>query len=428
MKFTTEKLSDQKVKLTIEVEKDQLAKAREEVIAKFAPTVKVAGFRPGKAPKNLIEKEIGQERIDAEVLDQVIPMSYYEAVTKEDLLVAGAPEVKVLKFVPTDGLTYEATVDLMPEVKLPDLSKIKVKRIDVKIEEKDVTEVLNDLAKQLSKPEKVERPAKKGDKVEINFEGFLAGVPFEGGKSENHPLVLGSGQFIPGFEEQLEGMKVDEEKEIKVTFPKDYHAENLAGKEVTFKVKINGIEEMIMPEITDEFAKMVGPFADLAALKGDIEKQLENTKKQQEQKRVEDEILEEMVKKVKFDAPKSLVEQEMHRLIHEAEHNLTHQGLTLEKYFELTKTTREQLEEQMKPEAEKRVKVGLLLTEVAKEQNFKVEQKEITEAIKKRTEYLPEDQKKEAENYYDSHEGKHQLENMIIGQKVMDYLFENCSK
>lgn len=427
MKVTTEKV-DGKIKLTVEVEKELLEKAAENVYKKVAPSVKIAGFRPGKAPRNLIEKEIGQDRFQAEILDEVLPQTYYKAIIQEKLEVAGAPEVKVLKFVPTDGLTYEATVEVMPEIKLPDLSKIKVKNETVKVTDEEINETLKDLTKQFSKPEVVERAAKAGDRVEINFEGFLDGVAFEGGKSENYPLVLGSKQFIPGFEEQLEGMKSTEEKEIKVTFPKEYHAENLAGKEVSFKVKMNQIEEIIMPEVTDELAKMVGPFETLDALKEDIKKELQRTKETQEKKRVEDAILEEMVKGAKFDAPSSLVHQEVHRLMHEAEQNLAYSGLTLDKYLEMTKTTKEKLEEEMKPEAEKRVKVGLLLTEVAKEQKFAASDKEISEAITKKTEYLPEDQKKQAEDFYDSHDGRHQVENMIIGQKVIDYLLENCSK
>jgi trigger factor len=427
MKVTKENQGE-KIKLTVEVDAEPLKKAAEEVYKQFAESVKVPGFRPGKAPRNLVEKEIGQDRFNAEILDKVLPETYYEAIIQEKLEVVGPPEVKVVKFVPTDGLTYEAVVEIMPEVKLPNLSKIKVKRQEVKVEEKEIKETLDNLAKQLAKSQPVERAAKKGDRVEINFEGFVEGRPFEGGKSENYPLILGSGQFIPGFEEQLEGLKTNEEKDVKVTFPKDYHAEGLAGKEATFKVKVNGIEEIVTAEITDEFAKMVGPFETLEGLKEDIKKELTRTKELEERKRVEDEILEKMISEVKFNAPKALTGQEIQRLTQEAEHNLAHSGMTLEKYFEMTKTTKEQLEEQLRPEAEKRVKVGLLLTEISKEQNFSADKKEVNEAIAKRTEYLPEDQKKEAIVYYNSHEGQHQVENMIIGQKVVDYLYETCSK
>jgi len=428
MKVTQENISEGKVKLTIEVEPGKLALASDEVYTKLAPSVKVAGFRPGKAPKNAVEKEVGSERFESEVLDIILPETYYEAITQEKLDVVGAPEVKVLKFVPTDGLTYEATVEIMPSIKVPDLTKISVKREKVATTKKEVEEVLNDLAKQLQKYEKVDRVAKKGDRVEINFEGFLKGLPFEGGKSENHPLVLGSGSFIPGFEEQLEGTKADQEKEIEVTFPADYHSENLKGEKVTFKVKVLQVEEIILPEMTDDFAKQIGAFKDLDALKADIEKQLVFTKETEQRRKVEDEVLEKIAAKVKFLVPESLVTQEQHRLLHEAENNLAQQGIQLPQYLEMIKKTKEELEAEMKPEAEKRVRIGMILTQIAKNGDYKASEKEIKETIEKRLANVPEEQSTEARNYYESHEGTHQLENNIVGTKVLDYLYENCSK
>jgi trigger factor len=428
MSVKIEKIENNRVKLTIEVEAGKIAVASDRVYAKLAPNVKVAGFRPGKAPKDIVIKEVGQEHFEAEILDDILPITYYEAITAENLKVVGAPEVKVLKFVLTDGLTYEAVVDVMPEIKLPDLAKIKVKRQATKVETKEVDEVLNDLAKQLSKYESVDRAAKKGDRVEIDFEGFLKGLPFDGGKSQNHPLVLGSGSFIPGFEEQLEGMKAGEEREIEVTFPKEYHAANLKGEKVTFKVKVHSIEEMILPEITDAFAKEVGEFENLAKLKEDIEKQLVFTKEQNERKRVEDEILDSIAKDAKFAVPKSLAHEEQHRMIHEAENNLMQQGATLDQYLEMTGKKRDDLESEMLPEAEKRVKIGMILTQVAKDIDAGATDKEIDEFIADRMNMYPEDQREAAKKYYEDHDGRHQVENAIMGKKVLDYLYENCSK
>lgn len=428
MKVTKEDLKDNKIKLTIEVEAGKLALASDEAYAKLAPSVKVAGFRPGKAPKNIVEKEVGSERFEAEILDIVLPQSYYEAIMSEKLEVVGSPEVKVVKFVLSDGLTYEATVEVMPEIKLPDITKVKVTREKVKVTDKEIQEVLDDLAKQLSKTAKVERPAKLGDKVEIDFEGFIGGVPFEGGKSQNHPIVLGSGSFIPGFEEQLVGMDTAEEREITVTFPKDYHSESLKGKEAMFKVKLHHIEEIILPEMTDDFAKQVGPFTDMKALKADIEKQLVYTKELQERRRIEDEILEKLVEKVKFIAPSHLVSQEQHRMLHEAESNLAQQGIALPQYLEMIKKTKEDLEEEMKPEAEKRVKVGIVLTQIAKDGKYTASEKEIKDSIARKLELYKGPELEQAENYFKTHEAKHQVENSVIGQKVLDYLYETCSK
>lgn len=428
MKVTREDLKDNKIKLTIEVEAGRLKLASEVAYAKLAPSVKIPGFRPGKAPKNIVEKEVGSERFEAEILDIVLPQTYYDAVISEKLEVVGSPEVKVLKFVLSDGLTYEATVETMPEIKLPDVAKISVKRQPVKVTDKEIQEVLDDLGKQLAKTARVERAAQMGDRVEIDFDGFVGGVPFEGGKSQNHPLVLGSGQFIPGFEKQLVGMSADEDRDVEVTFPADYHSENLKGKKATFKVKLHHVEETILPEMTDEFAAQVGPFQDLAALKADVHKQLVHTKELQERRRVEDEILAKLVEKTKFTAPSSLVLQEQHRMLHEAESNLSQQGIGLPQYLEMIKKTQEDLEAEMKPEAEKRVKVGIVLTQIAKEGSYTASEKEVAESTARKLDIYQGDERKQAEDYFKSHEAVHQIENSIIGQKVLDYLYATCSK
>ncbi len=428
MNVTRENLKDGKVKLTIEVEAGKIVLASDQAYAKLAPTVKVAGFRPGKAPKNIVEKEIGTERFEAEILDILLPQTYYEAVMQEKLEVVGAPEVKLVKFVPTDGLTYEAVVEIMPEIVIPDLKKISVKKQKVEVKKEEVQEVLDDLAKQLQKFQVVERAAKKGDRVEIDFDGYLKGLPFDGGKSQNHPLVLGSGSFIPGFEEQLEGTKAGDEKDVEVTFPKDYHAENLKGEKVTFKVKVHTVEEIILPDIDDAFAKEVGTFKDLDTLKADVEKQLLFTKETQERHRLEDEILTAIAEKAKFTVPEGLVSQEQHRLMHDAENNLAQQGMQMAQYLEMIKKTPEEVEAEMKPEAEKRVKVGMILTQFAKDGEYKATEAELKKAVEDRIKSHPEAQAEEARKYYESHDGQHALENAIIGTKVLDYLVETCSK
>jgi trigger factor len=428
MNVTRENITDGKVKLTIEVEAGKIALASDAVYAKLAPSVKVAGFRPGKAPKNIVEKEIGTERFESEILDIILPQTYYEAVVQEGIEVVGAPEVKLVKFVPTDGLTYEAVVEIMPGIKVPDLKKITVKKQKVTVTKAEIDEVLADMAKQLQKFEKVDRAAKMGDRVEIDFDGYLKGLPFDGGKSQNHPLVLGSKSFIPGFEEQLEGVKANDEKDVEVTFPKDYHSENLKGEKVTFKVKVHTVEEIILPEINDAFAKEVGTFADLATLTADIEKQLLFTKETQEKHRLEDEILTAIADKVKFSVPEGLIAQEQKRLMYEAENNLAQQGIQMTQYLEMIKKTAEEIEEEMKPEAEKRVKVGMILSQVAKDGHYQASEKELTDTIKDRLKNVPEAQSEEAKKYYESHDGKHQLANGIVGTKVLDYLLETCSK
>ncbi|MDD5692974.1 MAG: trigger factor [Patescibacteria group bacterium] len=427
MKIQKENIED-KIKLIIDVEARLIADKSEVVYGRLSKNVKVAGFRPGKAPKHLIEKEIGQERLNAEILDLIIPETYYEAITKENLNPVGPPEIKLLKFVPTDGLSYEAVIEVLPEFKLPDLTAIKIKREVPKITDEEIQEVLNDLAKQLAKHSKVTRPAKLGDKIEIDFEGFVDNLPFEGNKNQKYPLILGQGQMIPGFEEQLVGMKENEDKEIEVTFPKEYHATNLASKKAKFKIKMHEINEVILPVINDAFATQVGPFKELSHLKEDIGKELLNTKVAQERNRIEGEILEKIISQTKIKVPSSLIHQETHNLLHEVEHNLEHQGLTVDRYLEMTKKTKEELEKEMLPEAEKRVKIGLILTEVAKKLKAEVTEEEIHQEAEKRLLQVNPEEKKQAESFYDSHDGHHQIENGLIGEKVISYLYETCSK
>lgn len=425
MNIKKEKIGE-KIKLTIEVEAEVIAKSSDEAYKKLASQVKIDGFRPGKAPRHIVEKEIGQERLEAEILDRVIPETYYNAVIEEKLNPIGPPEIKMVKFVPTDGLTYEAVVELMPEIKLPDMAKIKVKSNKPEVKPDEVEAVIEDLSKQLAKYSRVERGAIEGDQIVIDYDGFVDGLSFEGGKSEKYPFVLGQGKMIPGFEDQIVGMKEKEEKEIEVTFPKEYHANNLAGKKAKFKIKLHEVNEIKLPEINDEFATKIGPFKDMSNLKEDIVKELMNTKVIQEKNRVESEILEKISDKINIPLPEGLVHQEIHRLIHEAEHNLFQQGLTIEKYYEATKKTKDDLEKELKPEAEKRVKVGLVLSEVAKEIKTEVSDKQIHEEIHRRLERVPEDERKQAETFYDSEEGHKQIENLLIGEKVIAYLYESC--
>jgi trigger factor len=427
MKITRENLGS-KVKLVIEVEKDKLLKAGDEAFKKLSPSVKVSGFRPGKAPRNIVIREIGQDAFNSEILDNIIVSSYYDAVIQEKLDVVGAPEVKIIKFVPTDELSYEVIVEIMPEVKLAELSKINIKRESPKVTDKEVEEVLNDIAKQLAKTAKADRPSKMGDRVEIDFEGFDNGLPFDGGKSENHPFVLGEGKFVPGFEDQIAGMSEGEEKEIKVTFPKDYHSKNLAGRDTTFKIKMNLVEEVTLPEITDDFAKNAGPFTDLKSLKADIKKQLIFTKENEARKKIEDSIIEKLVEMTKLEVPESLVHQEIHRLLGEMDHNLTHSGLSMKQYLETAKKTEEELEKDLEPEAEKRVKAGLVLSQVAKDIEATASAEEVNTFIAQKTELYKDEEKKKAEEYFATDSAKRQIENAIIGQKVMDHLYKTCSK
>ncbi|MCL4387435.1 MAG: trigger factor [Patescibacteria group bacterium] len=422
MQVKKENLENSKVKLTIELEKKELEPIINSVYTEISKTVKAQGFRPGKAPRFIIEKEVGQENINAQILEKAISNTFFQAIIKENLVTVGAPEVKILKFVPTDGLTYEAVVSVMPELKLPDFSKIKVKKPKAGVEKREVDETLEQLRKQMAGRKEVERSAKEGDRTEIDFEGRIDNVPFEGGTSKSHPVIIGSKTLIPGFEEQLVGMKKGEEKEIEVTFPKDYRAENLAGKKAKFKVKMNLLEEIILPELTDEFATKVGPFKKIEDLKKDIEMRTLEAKKRETERNLENEILKKAQAEIKIETPKELIHEEVHRMMHEAEQNLAYSGLSLDSYLQSIKKTKEEFEKELEGEARERVKVGLILSEIVKKERISASEKELEEEIQKILAFVGPEQKEEAKKFYESEDGKRSIQNNILAKKAIEWL------
>lgn len=424
MEIKREDLKGSQVKLTIDVPAGQLHLYSDEVYKRLAKGVKISGFRPGMAPRHLVEQEVGSDVFNKEILELAIQRSFYEAVIKEKLTTVSPPEVKVVKFVPTDGLTYEATVTILPEVKLPDFKKIKIKKKKIKVDDGEVDKVIENLRNQYAVHNEVKRAAKKGDKVEIDFTGTIKNVPFDGGTSKNHPLVLGSKSMVPGFEEGIEGMKAGEEKDIKVTFPKEYHAKELAGKEVNFKIKLNKLEEVILPEVDDELAKKTGPFKTLKDLRDNIRKELEKNADMQEKRNLEEELLNKAIEisSISIEAPKGLVGGEVKRMVEEAKHNLSHSGIELDKYLEHMKKTMEEFEKEMEGEAEKRVRIGLLFSEVVKNQKLEVSEKEINEEIDRVIlQTIPEKQE-EAKEHFSKEEGKRGMENNVLSKKAMEWM------
>mgnify|MGYP001016239347 CR=1 FL=1 len=327
MKIEKEQPKPGLIKLVIEVDPADLKRAVDHVYQALAKSTKIAGFRPGKAPKELLERTIGQAKIEAEVLEKIIPESYYQAIVSEKINTVGPPKVKVIKISLPSSLVYEAEAEVFPEVKLPKIDTIKVKRQEVKVTDEEVEGVLKDIRKNLAKFESVDRPAKKGDRIEVDFEGFVDNLPFDGNKSQNHPIILGEGKMVPGFEEGLVGLRKDEEKEIPVEFPADYHAKHLAGKKAIFKTKMKEVAEIIQPPIDDAFAEKVGGLKTLNELKVKIKEELLNTKVVQERERLESQIIDQLITKTTMTVPETLVSEEEHSLFHQAEEGLMSQCL-----------------------------------------------------------------------------------------------------
>jgi trigger factor len=412
------------VKIEIEVPKETLNKIAKIVVEDLGKQVKIAGFRPGKAPMNLVEKEVGKDAFWAEVTDKAIPEAYFEAVVAEKLATISQPQIQITKFVPAEQLVFEATVAIIPEIKDFKYKDLKIKEKAEKISVKDKSDALDGLLKRYTEEQEVERAAKKDDKVEIDFEGTIKGLPFDGGTSKNHPLILGSGMMIEGFEDKIIGHKAGDEFDFDITFPKDYHAGNLAGQKTNFKIKIHKVYEMVVPKASDEWAKKIG-FESLAKLQEELEKQLDFEKGLEQRRLTEEEILGKIIEANKIEAPGVLVSEETHRMIHEAEHNLSHSGLTMDQFLEMSKKTLQELEEEMKPEAERRVKIGIVLGEVARIEEVKIEEGDIDAEIDKIVATAPEGMPKEdVKAAYETPDRQKDISNNLIIRKTMDRLWE----
>jgi len=427
MEIKKEELSKVKVKIIIDVTEAELKPHIEKVYKNLAKGLKIAGFRPGKAPQFVVEKEIGQDKFYAEVLDSVLPEAYYNAITQEKIVTVSRPDIKVTKYAPTGGLTFEAEVEVLPEVVLPDYKKIKISKKEVKVTGKDIDNSIQELQERYAEFRDVERKAVKGDRVEINFEGSKGGKLVEGSKGEKYPVTIGAGMFIPGFEENLIGMSKEEEKTFDVTFPKDYHEKRLQGEKVTFKAKIISISEKVLPELNDDFAKKFGIFKNADELRKGVEKNLAEVKEMEERRRLEEDIMTKISEKTKVEVPDALIHQEIHSMLHTAEHNLQSSGLTMEQYLKTSGKTMEDIEKEMKPDAEKRVKMGLVLSKISEVEGMGVTKEEVE--IEKNVILASAGEKKEeVEKKLSEHETVHQIENSIVSRKTMDRLIDYCAK
>lgn len=412
------------VKLEITVERDQLSKVVDLVVTELGKNVKISGFRPGKAPQFMVEKEVGKDRFWAEVIDRLVPEAYYEALTAEKIVTISQPEITIKEFVAGERLVFEARAAILPEIK-----DLRYKDLGLKFKKPTVTEsekkkAFEGLLKKYATEKEVTRSAKKGDRVEIDFDGTLKGLPFDGGKSQNHPLVIGSDTMIPGFEDNLIGKKPGEEFSFDINFPKDYHAQNLAGQKVNFKVRINKIYEIIDAVANDEFAKKFG-LSTLTELKAELEKELVFQKELAEKQKVETEIIEKIIKENKIEAPEILVNEEIHRMVHEAEHNLSHSGLTLDKFLEMSKKSLDDLKKEMRPEAERRVSFGIVIGEVTKIEKIKVEESDIDKEIEKiLATATPGVNPEDLRAAYDNPEKRREMGNNLLIRKALDRLWE----
>ena len=382
MNVKVEKQENSKVVLEFTMDKDTFEKELDKAFHKNAKYFKVPGFRNGKVPRNIVEKVYGEGVLYESVIEDNVDDEYRKAVDENNLEVVSKPELDVKQIGKGKDFIYTVTLYVKPEAKVKKYKGLEVKKIDTKVTKKDVDARLESDRQKNARVTSVEdRKLQKDDISTIDFEGFVDGVAFEGGKADNFELTIGSGQFIPGFEEQLIGMEIGEEREINVTFPEEYHAANLAGKPAMFKVKLISIKEKILPELDDEFAKDVSEFETLDEYKKDLEKKIKEEKEASAKNAKEMAVIDELVKNTEVTIPESMIEDEVENMVEQFKANLSYQGLTLEQYCGFMNTDVNGFKTNLKPEAEKNVKMKLALEAVAKVEDIKVEDKEIDEKI-----------------------------------------------
>ena len=377
-----EKLEKSMVALTVEVSAGEFEAAVEKAYRKQRGSIRVPGFRPGKAPRKMIENMYGAGVFYEEAVNIAMPDAYSDAVKEQELQAVGYPEVELLS-VGKEGFTFKATVAVYPEVTLGQYKGLEVPRAEVNVTGEDVENRLKEMADRNSRMVSVEdRPVQQGDVTNIDFEGFLNGVPFDGGKSDNFDLEIGSGSFVPGFEDQVAGMSTGEEKDIDITFPEDYHAD-LAGKAVVFHVKVNSIKVKEVPALDDEFAKDVSEFETLADFRKDLGEKLLERKKGQAQAEFENAIMEQLVEGMECEIPDGMVESQTDRLMDDYAMRLQSQGIPMDQYMSMMGMTPEMMRASAKPAALKQVQTELALTAVAKAENIEVSDEEYEAEIAK---------------------------------------------
>ena len=359
----------------------------------MAKSVKLPGFRPGKVPKNMVEQRFGKQAIMVEAAEHVVSHSYAKALEQEKVDAIGQPEVTLGQVKEGEEFTYSIITAVMPLVKLASW-RDAVKKVnsefakkDTAVADEDITKELERLATMRAKQVAVNREAKMGDSVLVDFTVKQEGVVIEGGKSENHPLVLGKGVFIPGFEEELVGMKEHDEKSFELTFPSEYHAKHLAGRPATFEVKMRSVQEREVPLLDDAFAKSLGKFETLAEVKENLKKGMFEEKKEQMKNEHRTEILDALVDKATIDFPELLVKQELLRMTQDFEAQLTQMGLTLDAYLEQMKKTKEALEAEWLPQAKRRLSANLVIEFLAEDEAITVDTPEVEAEMNKALQY-----------------------------------------
>ena len=415
-----EKLEKSQVALTIEVGAAEFEAAVEKAYQKMRRKINVPGFRPGKAPRKMIERMYGAEVFFEEAINIAFPEAYEAAVEQEKLQVVGYPAVEMVGEVTKDGFTFKATAPVYPEVTLGEYKGLKAEKPEVKVTAADVDERLKTLADRNTRLVSVDREAKSGDTAVIDFEGFLNGKPFEGGKGENHNLELGSGSFVPGFEDQVIGMKAGEEKDINITFPENYY-EDLAGKAVVFKVKVHEVKEKEVPEMDDEFAKDVSEFDTLKDLKADLKKKITEERQKDADRVFEENLMNQVAENITADIPDVMVENQARQYLDNFKAQISRQ-FPYEEYKKMTGMDDEKLLADAKEPALRQVKMDLAVAAIIKAENIEASDEDVEAEYKKMAEQFGMDV-----DMVKKYLVKEQVQDQLLSQKAVAVVVDSAT-
>ena len=425
MKVKVENVKDKanEVKLEFTVEAEKFNEAIQTVYKKNAKYFNIPGFRKGKAPFKMVEKAYGIQIFYEDAFNEIAGEVYAKGLEDNKIEAVSKPEVEIKQIEAGKDLIFTAVVQTKPEVKLGEYKGIQLKKIEYNVSDEDVEHELAHVAEHNARLVAVEdRPVEKGDTTIIDFEGFVDGKAFEGGKAENHELEIGSGKFIPGFEDQIVGMKIDEERDIKVTFPEDYPAKDLAGKEATFKIKLHEIKKKELPEINDEFAKDASEFDTLEDWKKSIREKLEKDNSSKAKFEMEDKAIEEVCNASTVDIPSGMVETQIDNMEKDISSRLSYQGMNLDQYLQMIGKTKQEFRDEYKEQAEKQVKTDLVLEAIMKDAKIEVTEDEVEEKIKEMAKMYGQNEEEAKKNP----NLRKYVEETLKTEKTIDFLVENA--
>ena len=425
MSLQVEKLEKNMAKLTIEVPASDLEKALQSAYKKQKNKISLPGFRKGKVPRQMIEKMYGAEIFFDDAANEIIPKAYADAYDECELEIVSRPEINIVQIEKGKPFIFTAEVATKPEVTLGEYKGLEVDIVSTRVTQKEVEAKIEEEAEKNARTVTVEdRAVQDGDEVILDFEGFVDGEAFEGGKGENYPLTIGSGSFIPGFEEQLVGAEAEKEVEVKVTFPEDYHAEELKGKEAVFKCTVHEIKAKELPEIDDEFAAEVSEFDTLDEYKADVKAKIKEQKATDGKRKQEDQAVEQAIKNASYEIPDAMVDTQISQMANDFAQRIQSQGLTMEQYYQFTGMTEEKMNEEFKPQAVKRIETRLVLEAIAKAENIEISDEKLDEEIAKMAEAYKMEADKLKEFMGDA-EKKQMKEDMAV-QEAVTFLVENA--